>query len=94
MTMVNYDETVKNITDKIIEKYSKDSLEVLSSPKFNDENTSFVSNDVVNKEVVLMMLMDKYAESMHSQMQAKEELEKAGYSEVQILNLRQGYCGE
>ena len=23
-----------------------------------------------------------------------EELEKAGYSEVQILNLRQGYCGE
>lgn len=47
-----------------------------------------------DKEVVLMMLMDKYAESMHSQMQAKEELEKAGYSEVQILNLRQGYCGE
>ena len=46
------------------------------------------------KEVVLMMLMDKYAESMHSQMQAKEELEKAGYSEVQILNLRQGYCSE
>lgn len=41
-----------------------------------------------------MMLMDKYAESMHSQMQAKEELEKAGYSEVQILHLRQGYCGE
>lgn len=50
MTMVNYDETVKNITDKIIEKYSKDSLEVLSSPKFNDENTSFVSNDVVSME--------------------------------------------
>ena len=40
------------------------------------------------------MLPDKYAESMHSQMQAKEKLEKAGYSEVQILNLRQGYCGE
>ena len=47
-----------------------------------------------DKEVVLMMLMDKYAESMHSKMQAKEKLEKAGYSEVQILNLRQGYCDE
>lgn len=50
MTMMNYDETVKNITAKIIKKYSKDSLEVLSSPKFNDENTSFVSNDVVSME--------------------------------------------
>ena len=47
-----------------------------------------------DKEIVLMMLMDQYAESMHLQMQAKEELEKAGYSEVQILNLRQGYCDE
>lgn len=50
MTMVNYDETVKNITDKIIKKYSKDSLEMLGNPKFNDENTSFVSNDVVSME--------------------------------------------
>ena len=50
MTMINSDETVKNITDKIIEKYSKDSLEMLSNPKFNDENTSFVSNDVVSME--------------------------------------------
>ena len=29
MTMINSDETVKNITDKIIKKYSKDSLEML-----------------------------------------------------------------
>ena len=50
MTMINSDETVKNITDKIIKKYSKDSLEMLSKPKFNDENTSFVSNDVVSME--------------------------------------------
>lgn len=33
MTMINSDETVKNITDKIIKKYSKDSLEMLSKPQ-------------------------------------------------------------
>lgn len=62
-----------------------------------DQCFSTIKAMLPDKEVVLMMLMmlmDKYAESMHSQMQAKEELEKAGYSEVQILNLRQGYCGE
>ena len=57
-----------------------------------DQCFSTIKAMLPDKEVVL--LMDKYAESMHSQMQAKEELEKAGYSEVQILNLRQGYCGE
>lgn len=59
-----------------------------------DQCFSTIKAMLPDKEVVLMMLMDKYAESMHSQMQAKEELEKAGYSEVQILNLRQGYCDE
>ena len=59
-----------------------------------DQCFSTIKAMLPDKEVVLMMLMDKYAESMHSQMQAKEELEKAGYSEVQILNLRQGFCDE
>ena len=59
-----------------------------------DQCFSTIKAMLPDKEVVLMMLMDKYAESMHLQMQAKEELEKAGYSEVQILNLRQGYCDE
>ena len=31
-----------------------------------------------DKEIVLMVLMDQYAESMHLQMQAKEGLGKAG----------------
>ncbi len=56
-----------------------------------DQCFSTIKAMLPDKEVVLMMLLDKYAESMHSQMQAKEELEKAGYSEAQILNLRQGY---
>ena len=59
-----------------------------------DQCFSTIKAMLPDKEVVLMMLLDKYVESIYSQMQAKEELEKAGYSEAQILNLRQGYCSE
>ena len=44
-----------------------------------------------DKEMVLNVLVDKYAESIHAQIEAKEELKQAGFSEETIMFLCAGY---
>ena len=44
-----------------------------------------------DKEMVLNVLADKYAESIHAQITAKEELKQAGFSEETIMFLCAGY---
>ena len=56
-----------------------------------DQCLSTLVSLLPDKEVVAMMLLDKYAESMYLQRSAKEQLEKAGYNETQIMNLCNGY---
>lgn len=69
-------EKIKDLADKIVERYSKDNHNTLASPRFNDENTSFISNDAVSMEAhneSYTNILKAYSEELESNIKFKKD---------------------